>query len=931
MRFSPSHARPAMVAGLFALAVSGLVAAAGVLAPPHRAATAAPAQPAASGCAITGVAAKSAGDADRLRKELPGQPVHQLSGARLDGSSGWAVPDGHPVLVVDATAGAARAKVSAAAFGMRFDLPAADGAPAGRYVNKSQPPLFGAVTRTTEIVVEGEGCRATLLLTSGRSPFATAAGLIGLLLALAGGFLTVLVARRRTGDWTRRALLAAPLGLVAGGGEALVLHEAGVISPSSGLIWLGPVVGLGLALLLPLTRRRTGAVPAAGPEPFVPPTHVDLAGRTAESVFGGSDTVVVYRALDADGISRVLLKVPRPQFAADPLVRARLDRDGEVMRLLDDDNCLRLRDTTGAVLVTEDVDGAPLRQILDAGTRLTGEQALAVVAGAASGLIAVHRHGLVHRDVTPDNIYLDRSGRTVLANFALAVPGTAPAPAPEGSLEYLSPEQRRGQPLDARSDLFTLGAVLSRLMTGQVPVVAEDAPPQAGLDQLHPQLATLIERALSADPDGRPESAEAFLADLREAATAAYGPDWMTLGAATGAVLAPGGALAAASAAGAGVVTAGGGLGLLGAGEVGAGAIPAVAGLAPAATTTTVVTAGAGGATASGGGAGGILPPIVGAAAAVVVGVVVAVIPQAPATAANEVITEESAKVILRSTWDEVRGGTNSHVGTGAQPPVSTLLGIPGVKDGELTEIKIGVPAGQTTYPAYFLVTAQAKLPDGSIVYVYVRFTRASADEPWMMSELVQSKVAAEVPSPKINDDGSLPPPPELVADPAALSKRYVDWGQRVVDSKALGSDDVLVLGTTGGSYLASIPSFIGVTSGLFYNSLTWRQGSIVMQPVQLADGTVLVRFTATADRTLYNSPAPASRSCFTNNGPVYVSFGLPGFPTGYYREVEADWTVTVTAHIPTKGGTAAPGADPTKVTIDDSAVVPSNPRTKAC
>ncbi|WP_344407087.1 serine/threonine-protein kinase, partial [Dactylosporangium fulvum] len=561
MRFSPAHARPAMVAGLLALAVSGLVSAAGVLAPPHRAATAAPAQPAASGCAITGVSAKSAGDADRLRKELPGQPVHQLSGARLDGQSGWAVPDGHPVLVVDSTTGAARAKVSAAAFGIRFDLPAADGAPAGRYVNKSQPPLFGAVTRTTEIVVEGDGCRATLLLTSGRSPFATVAGLIGLLLALAGGFLMVLVARRRTGDWVRRALLAAPLGLVAGGGEALVLHEAGVISPSSGLIWLGPVVGLGLALLLPLTRRRAGAVPSAGPEPFVPPTHVDLGGRTAESVFGQSDTVVVYRALDADGISRVLLKVPRPQFADDPLVRARLDRDAEVMRLLDDDNCLRLRDTTGAVLVTEDVDGVPLRQVLDAGTRLTGEQALAVVAGAASGLIAVHRHGLVHRDVTPDNIYLDRSGRTVLANFALAVPGAAPTPAPEGSLEYLSPEQRRGQPLDARSDLFTLGAVLSRLMTGQMPVVAEDAPPQAGLDQVHPQLAALIERALSMDPAGRPENAEAFLVDLREAATAAYGPDWMTLGAAAGAVLAPGGALAAASAVGVGVVTAGGGLG----------------------------------------------------------------------------------------------------------------------------------------------------------------------------------------------------------------------------------------------------------------------------------------------------------------------------------------------------------------------------------
>ncbi|GAA4259089.1 hypothetical protein [Dactylosporangium darangshiense] len=289
-------------------------------------------------------------------------------------------------------------------------------------------------------------------------------------------------------------------------------------------------------------------------------------------------------------------------------------------------------------------------------------------------------------------------------------------------------------------------------------------------------------------------------------------------------------------------------------------------------TTQTTVTS------VSTGSAGGALPPLVGAATAVVVGVVVAVVPQTPAVAAHEVITQESARVILLSTWGEARGGTDAHVVTDARPPLLALLGIPGAANAELSEVEIGVPPGQTTYPAYFIATAQLKLADGSTVYIYARFTRASADQPWMMSELIQSKVAANVPSPKINGDGTLPPPPELIADPASLPKRYVDWGQRVVDSKALGSDDVLVLLTIDGSFLAGIPGFIGVNNGVFYNALTWKQGGgLTMQPVLLDDGTALVRFTASAGQTLYNSPAPASRPCITGNSQVSVEFGFPG------------------------------------------------------
>ncbi|HWB38248.1 MAG TPA: protein kinase, partial [Rugosimonospora sp.] len=124
------------------------------------------------------------------------------------------------------------------------------------------------------------------------------------------------------------------------------------------------------------------------------------------------------------------------------LTQQRFLRDADVMRRLDNPNCLHARDAFGPVVVTDYVDGMPLRQVLAEKGRLTGPQAMVVLAGALRGLGAVHDLGLVHRDVTPPNIYLDQSGRAVLADFESAAPGTEPVPAAAESAVYLSPEQR---------------------------------------------------------------------------------------------------------------------------------------------------------------------------------------------------------------------------------------------------------------------------------------------------------------------------------------------------------------------------------------------------------------------------------------------------------------------------------------------------------
>jgi hypothetical protein len=100
-----------------------------------------------------------------------------------------------------------------------------------------------------------------------------------------------------------------------------------------------------------------------------------------------------------------------------------------------------------------------------------------------------------------------------------------------------------------------------------------------------------------------------------------------------------------------------------------------------------------------------------------------------------------------------------------------------------------------------------------------------------------------------------------------------------------------------------------------------------------LADGTLLVQFTATATEDLYNRPAPSSGPCDTGNGIFQVYFGGSGLPGGYYRQLHVDWTITGTAQIPVKGKHPAGETADTagKAVISDSTYVPSNPSTVAC
>ena len=871
-----------------------LVVAAGLTALLAVPASAAPA----STCTLTGYTAPNAAQANALRAKLAGQSVNELAGTPLRDGMVWTIPSGSvPIVVVDSERPLTAGRAEMSMFGFTFDVASGSGAGKSRYVSQDAVPMLGSVSRTAKVHGGADGCAANVTLVVDRSPYGTVAGLGGVVLAVVAGVLAILFARRRRAGRMSRTLLGGVFGLAAGVGEALVLHEAGLIKPDSRFIVLGPVIGLVIGVLL-ARPWRPDRPELAPPAAFVPPADADFGRYRPVAELDRTAGAVRYVAVDDDGSSVLLTTVP-----PDAEDRSLFDRHVAVLSQLRGDQLPRVRENLTTTLVTEPAPAGTVRGFLDGERQFTGEQAAIVLRDVLTGLTAVHAAGLVHRDITPSAIDLHSVEGAMLGTFALARPGDADLDAVEGTPEYLSPEQRRHERLDPRSDLFTGGVLLASLLVGEVP----------------PSMAALIERATSESPDDRPPTAEAFLAELDEAATAAYGPDWMTIGALTGAILVPGGAIVAAGsviAAGSGAVVAGGTSALQATGALSATASNPALGTGATVAVTAVKTGASKAATG--------VPALAGGVVAVVIAVVATVAGPSPAAAADDVLDANKARIITVNTWSEARGGNKSHVDADG---LTDLLALPGVSVADLSDIKIGLPRDQKGYPAYFLATATAKLSDGRTVYLVVRFGRTGPDQPWKLTQLYYNTDKTKVPVPGIDPDGYLtptPPPGQLVLDPGKLAQLYAAWGSRVAASSSVGTDPALALGA-GPSFLRVTAEHANVHGGHFFNTFTFSPGGV--QPgMMLADGTLLVQFTSKATEDLYNRPSPSSGPCDTGTGRFQVYFGIAGMPGGYYRQLHLDWTITGAARIPVKG------ADPTgKAAIEDPTYVPSNPSTVAC
>ena len=235
----------------------------------------------------------------------------------------------------------------------------------------------------------------------------------------------------------------------------------------------------------------------------------------------------------------VALKLIVPELADDPGLRERFERESRIAASIDHPNVLPLYDAgehDGVLYqAMRYVDGTDLRTMIRANGPLPPERAIPIITQVAAALDAAHARGLVHRDVKPANVMLGVGDHAYLSDFGLcrrttSQDGSTRGGSVVGTLDYVSPEQIRGERVDARADVYSLGGVLFTVLSGQVPFPREsdearlwahlNAPPpelSARSPGLPPALDPVIERALAKRPEDRYPSA----GDLARAARAA--------------------------------------------------------------------------------------------------------------------------------------------------------------------------------------------------------------------------------------------------------------------------------------------------------------------------------------------------------------------------------------------------------------------------
>jgi serine/threonine protein kinase len=279
--------------------------------------------------------------------------------------------------------------------------------------------------------------------------------------------------------------------------------------------------------------------PQLAPHPDYPflaaPQEHDELGRLGPyrvlKVLGTGAMGVVFQAEDPHLRRLVALKVMRPSLAASPEFHRRFLREARLAAALDHEHIVTVyqvgEDRGVPFLAMQLLRGQTLEDRLQrAGGRLPLPEVLRVGREVAEGLAAAHARGLVHRDIKPANVWLEGGrGRVRIVDFGLAR-GAEPdaqftqAGAVIGTPAYMAPEQAGGAAVDARCDLFSLGAVLYRAATGQFPFGGRDtlsvlsalatrtpAPPHRVVPSLPRLFSGLVMRLLAKDPDDRPQSA----------------------------------------------------------------------------------------------------------------------------------------------------------------------------------------------------------------------------------------------------------------------------------------------------------------------------------------------------------------------------------------------------------------------------------------
>jgi ABC-type branched-subunit amino acid transport system substrate-binding protein len=257
-----------------------------------------------------------------------------------------------------------------------------------------------------------------------------------------------------------------------------------------------------------------------------------FAGYRIESLIGRGGMGVVYRATDLSLERPVALKLIAPELAEDPRFRERFLKEPRLAASLDHPNVVPIYEAgerEGQLyLAMRYVEGSDLKTILDSEGTLPPERSLAILAQVAGALDSAHRRGLVHRDVKPANVLLDEDGHVYLTDFGITKQlGRASTDTGQlvGTLDYLAPEQLRGEPVDGRTDCYSLACVLYECLSGAPPFHRETEAETmwAHMQEKpavlpgYPPLDPVHRRALAKEKEDRYESCAALVEAAREA------------------------------------------------------------------------------------------------------------------------------------------------------------------------------------------------------------------------------------------------------------------------------------------------------------------------------------------------------------------------------------------------------------------------------
>jgi serine/threonine-protein kinase len=244
----------------------------------------------------------------------------------------------------------------------------------------------------------------------------------------------------------------------------------------------------------------------------------------------------VFAGLRNDGKS-FAIKILKPRYASDPAFESRFRQEAAFAADLKHPNIVHIEDVGsdgGFAYFVMDLQPDSLNSRLTRDNTLAEAEAVDIAVGVARALAFAHERNVIHRDIKPDNVLLAEGGQAVLTDFGIAraVSGYVAATGfmmTIGTPAYISPEQAQGRNLDGRSDLYSLGITLYRMVTGEVPFKSKDwfelarmhvedrpEPPRNRHPEVSKRLERIVMRLLAKHPDDRHPSATALLDDLAD-------------------------------------------------------------------------------------------------------------------------------------------------------------------------------------------------------------------------------------------------------------------------------------------------------------------------------------------------------------------------------------------------------------------------------